>query len=128
MVFCPLFRPGSRPAARYCASMSRAVVCAVALLASACSSAGAEPSDTGVDGSIDATSPDGGGGTDSATPPLDSGRAVDGEPVADAGVADAAGDGQSDASAAALQAHARADDAVEAMLLAFWDPTQEYLD
>ncbi len=108
--------------------MPRAVVCAVALLASACSSAGAEQSDAGVDGSTDANSPDGGGGTDAAAPPLDSGRAVDGEPVADAGIADAAGDVQSDASAAALQAHARADDAVEAMLLAFWDPTQKYLD
>jgi predicted alpha-1,6-mannanase (GH76 family) len=105
--------------------MRRAVVCALVLQASACGSAGAgSVSDAGVDGSTDATAPD---GSDAATPLLDSGAAFDAPSVADAGVVDAAGEGGADASAA-LQAHARADDAVEAMLLSFWDPKQQYLD
>jgi predicted alpha-1,6-mannanase (GH76 family) len=107
------------------------MACALCFLAAACSAGGAGPvgdagtTGPGIDGAgapdvanpHDATASDAGAGGDAT----DAATTVDAPSSADAPSSDA------DA-AAALQAHADADDAVEAMLLAFFDPGQKYLD
>jgi len=92
----------------------------LAAAAAVCASCGASRQDGGAP-------PD---ASDDGGPPSDDGPTTDAAPAdggAEASTDATPPDGAPDAAAAAM-ANARADDAVEAMLLAFWDQGQEYLD